>query len=148
MESSPNPAWSAAPLQRLEFAWMGSPDMIDASRVYTPADIAALPLLRQSQESGLNMIYDGWLKPHTPAHNLFTINSLIAMAGLTAAGFGVSCLPRDYFADMVNTRQLVIARTSVAPPQSVYCAMYRRDADAAFCQNVAELAESCCNFSA
>ena len=93
------------------------------------------------------MIYDGWLKPHTPAHNLFTINSLIAMAGLTAAGFGVSCLPRDYFADMVNTRQLVIARTSVAPPQSVYCAMYRRDADAAFCQNVAELAESCCNFS-
>ena len=40
---------------------MGSPDMIDASRVYTPADIAALPLLRQSQESGLNMIYDGWL---------------------------------------------------------------------------------------
>ena len=108
------PGLEVAPLQRLEFAWMGSPDMIDASRVYTPADIAALPLLRQSQESGLNMIYDGWLKPHTPAHNLFTINSLIAMAGLTAAGFGVSCLPRDYFADMVNTRQLVIARTSVA----------------------------------
>ena len=62
MESSPNPAW--APLQRLEFAWMGSPDMIDASRVYTPADIAALPLLRQSQESGLNMIYDGWPAAH------------------------------------------------------------------------------------
>ncbi|KAG1274115.1 hypothetical protein G6F64_015205 [Rhizopus arrhizus] len=67
---------------------MGSPDMIDASRIYTPADIARLPLLRQSRESGLNMIYDGWLRPHTPASNIFTINSLIAMAGLTAAGFG------------------------------------------------------------
>jgi DNA-binding transcriptional LysR family regulator len=101
-------------LQRLEFAWMGSPDMIDASRIYTPADIARLPLLRQSRESGLNMIYDGWLRPHHPDSNIFTINSLIAMAGLTAAGFGVSCLPRDYFADMVSKKQLVIARTSTA----------------------------------
>jgi DNA-binding transcriptional LysR family regulator len=134
-------------LQRLEFAWMGSPDLIDASRVYTPADIARLPLLRQSRESGLNMIYDGWLRPHTPDSNIFTINSLIAMAGLTAAGFGVSCLPRDYFADMVSKKQLVIARTSTAPPQSVYSAMFRRDADVAFCESVAELAESCCEFS-
>ena len=126
----------------------GSPDLIDPSRIYTPADIAALPLLRQSRESGLNMIYDGWLKPHTPANNLFTINSLIAMAGLTAAGFGVSCLPRDYFAEMVSGRQLVIARTSIAAPQSVYCAMFRRDADVAFCESVAELALSCCDFSA
>jgi DNA-binding transcriptional LysR family regulator len=141
------PNLQAVPLQRLEFAWMGSPDMIDSSRVYTPADIAALPLLRQSRESGLNMIYDGWLRPHTPASNIFTINSLIAMAGLTAAGFGVSCLPRDYFADMVSARQLVIARTTLAPPQSVYCAMFRRDADVAFCESVAELAESCCEFS-
>ncbi len=134
-------------LQRLEFAWMGSPDLIDTSHVYTPADIARLPLLRQSRESGLNMIYDEWLRPHTAQSNIFTINSLIAMAGLTAAGFGVSCLPRDYFAEMVSTRQLVIARTSVAPPQSVYSAMFRRDADVAFCESVAELAESCCEFS-
>ena len=66
------PGLEVAPLQRLEFAWMGSPDMIDASRVYTPADIAALPLLRQSQESGLNMIYDGWLAAHAcpqPIHH-------------------------------------------------------------------------------
>lgn len=141
------PGLQVVALQRLEFAWMGSPDMIDPSRVYTPADIAALPLLRQSRESGLNMIYDGWLKPHTPASNMFTINSLIAMAGLTAAGFGVSCLPRDYFAEMVSARQLVIARTSTAAPQSVYCAMYRKGADDAFCESVAEVARSCCDFS-
>ncbi|MCH3689069.1 substrate-binding domain-containing protein, partial [Campylobacter lari] len=52
------PGLEVVALQRLEFAWMGSPDMIDPSRVYTPADIATLPLLRQSRESGLNMIYD------------------------------------------------------------------------------------------
>jgi DNA-binding transcriptional LysR family regulator len=135
------------PLQRLEFAWMGSPDLIDPSRVYTPRNIAALPLLRQSRDSGLNMIYDGWLKPYTPASNMFTINSLIAMAGLTAAGFGISCLPRDYFAGMVSARQLVIARTSTAPPQSLYCAMFRPQADVAFCESVASLARSCCDFS-
>jgi hypothetical protein len=48
---------------------------------------------------------------------------------------------------MVSAKQLVIARTTLAPPQSVYCAMFRRDADVAFCESVAELAESCCEFS-
>ena len=33
------PGLEVTPLQRLEFAWMGSPDMIDASRV-TPRPIS------------------------------------------------------------------------------------------------------------
>jgi len=141
------PDLHVTPLQRLEFAWMGTPDLIDASRIYTPRDIAAMPLVRQSRESGLNLIYDGWLKPHVASRNIFTINSLIAMAGLTAAGFGISCLPRDYFSDMLGNRQLVVARTSTAPPQSTYCAMFRRDADAGFYQTLAEIAQQCCDFS-
>lgn len=141
-----DPMLKAVELKVLEFAWMAAPRQTDPGKVYTPKDIAALPMLRQSLESGLNVVYDEWLHPHVPEKNLFTINSLIAMAGLTAAGFGVSCLPRDYFADMIRNRQLEIVRTSIAAPQSMYSAMFRHEASSAFYESVARLAHECCDF--
>jgi len=134
-------------LQPLRFVWTGAADQVDETHVYTPAEIAAMPLLRQSRESGLNRIYDLWLTPHVSTNNIFTINSLIAMAGLTAAGFGVSCLPREFFNEWIRTRRLCVLRTTVAPPQSVYHATYRRDADASFYRELALLAQRCCDFS-
>ncbi|SAI71382.1 LysR family transcriptional regulator [Bordetella ansorpii] len=134
-------------LRPLEFVWTGAADQIDDTRIHTPADIAAMPLLRQSRESGLNRIYDLWLDPHVSTNNIFTINSLIAMAGLTSAGFGISCLPRDFFSEWIRHRRLSILRTSIAPPQSVYRAAYRRDADASFYHDLAMLAQQCCDFS-
>jgi len=137
----------SVPMRVLEFDWMGSPQQVDANRIYTPEDLADMPLLRQSQGSGLNVIYDEWLSPYVAGKNLFTINSLIAMAGLAAAGFGVCCLPRHYFADMVRSRKLAVLRTSVPPPRTLYCAMYRREAGSAFNASVAQLAADCCDFS-
>ncbi len=134
-------------LRPLHFVWTAAADQFDEGRIYAPADIAAMPLLRQSRESGLNRIYDLWLNPHVSTNNNFTINSLIAMAGLTAAGFGVSCLPREYFREWIRTRRLCVLRTTVTAPQSVYRAAYRRDADASFYRELAQLAQRCCDFS-
>ncbi|WP_442594008.1 LysR family transcriptional regulator [Parapusillimonas sp. JC17] len=135
------------PLRELEFAWMGCPDQLDADKVYTPAQLARMPLLRQSQESALNTVYDEWLSPHIAKKNLFTINSLIAMAGLAAAGFGICCLPREYFSDMVRQKQLVLLKTTVPAPSTLYCAAYRREAGSIFYESVAQLAKDCCDFS-
>ena len=142
-----DPLLDSVPLANLEFAWMCAPGQVDPTMTYTPAQLAEMPLLRQSRESGLNPVYDAWLHPHVPEKNLFTINSLIAMAGLTAAGFGISCLPREYFASMVRGRQLEIVRTTTAAPHTRYVAMFRRDASAAFYENVAKLAQECCDFA-
>ncbi|VFR16730.1 LysR-family transcriptional regulator [plant metagenome] len=141
------PELESVRLRALDFVWTGSAEQIDEARSYSPEDIAGMPLLRQSRESGLNRIYDLWLKPHVSTNNIFTINSLIAMAGLTAAGFGISCLPRDYFSDWIRDRKLRVLRTSIMPPQSVYHATYRQDADSAFYHDLAKLAERCCDFS-
>jgi len=134
-------------LRPLDFVWVGSAEHVDETRVYSAEEIARMPLLRQSRESGLNHIYDLWLKPHVAHNNIFTINNLIAIAGLTAAGFGVSCLPHDYFSGWIKSRRLLVMRTRIAPPRSVYRAAYRRDADSAFYHDLATLAQRCCNFS-
>lgn len=141
------PLLEAEPLGVLKFAWMGSPDLIASDRIYTPEEISKMFLIRQDQESGLNPIYDEWLKPHSAEHNLFTINSLLAMAGLTVAGFGVSCLPLDYFYSLVQQRKLIVAQTTKPMPQSQYCSMYMKNMNSVLYQEIADLAREYCNFA-
>src|SRR5690606_12356233 len=88
-----SPLLEQYPLDYVRFEWVGSPNIITPDRIYTPEDISRMSLIRQDVESGLNALYDDWLKPYTANQNIFTINSLLAMAGLTVAGFGVCCLP-------------------------------------------------------
>ena len=142
-----SPLLHAVPLQRLDFLWAGSPELVSADTVYTPEDISRMQIIRQDPESGLNAIYDDWLKPHKSHSDIFTINSLIAMVGLTVAGFGVSCLPRDYFSDLFQRRELVPMRTTRPMPAPLYSAMYRRQSNEVFYSEVAEIARSVCDFS-
>src|SRR3546814_7691482 len=104
-------------------------------------------LIRQDQESGLNGIYDDWLKPHSAEQNLFTINSLLAMAGLTVAGFGVSCLPVDYFYSLVQQKKLIVTQTTNPTPRSQYCSMYLKNMNSALYQEIAELARESSNYA-
>ncbi|AHG62949.1 LysR family transcriptional regulator [Advenella mimigardefordensis] len=142
-----SPLLEQYPLDYVNFAWVGSPGMITSDRVYTPQDISEMSLIRQDMESGLNSLYDDWLHPYTAEQNLFTINSLLAMAGLTVAGFGICCLPIDYFHPLVTSRKLAVMKTSKAPPRSLYCAMYAKNANAMLYKEVATLARDVCNFS-
>jgi len=141
-----SPLLEQFPLDYVDFAWVGSPSIITNDRVYTPQEISEMSLIRQDMESGLNSLYDDWLKPYTAEQNLFTINSLLAMAGLTVAGFGICCLPIDYFYPLVTSRKLSILKTTKAPPKSLYCAMYAKNANAMLYKEVAMLAKDVCNF--
>jgi len=141
------PLLQAEPLGVLQFAWMGSPGQISSDKVYTPEEISRMFLIRQDQESGLNGVYDEWLKPYSAEQNLFTINSLLAMAGLTVAGFGVSCLPLDYFYSLVQQRKLIVAQTTKPMPQSQYCSMYLKNSNSVLYQEIADLAREHCNFA-
>ena len=141
-----SPLLEQYPLDYVHFAWVGSPSIITSDRVYTPQEISEMSLIRQDMEPGLNSLYDDWLQPYTAEQNLFTINSLLAMAGLTVAGFGICCLPIDYFYPLVTSRKLAILKTTKAPPKSLYCAMYAKNANAMLYKEVAMLAKDVCNF--
>lgn len=134
------------PLDRIDFAWVGSPDTVSPDKLYTPGDIAAMNIIRQDQKSGLNTIYDKWLSPHKCESNLFTINSLLAMVGMTIAGFGVSCVPIDYFADLIRRRRLVALRTTKPIPSSQYNIMYQRQTNEMLYTEIVRIARGACNF--
>lgn len=146
-DSLGSPLLQADPLGVLRFSWMGSPELISSDKIYTPEEISNMYLIRQDQESGLNSIYDQWLSPYSAEQNLFTINSLLAMAGLTVAGFGVSCLPTGYFHSLAQQKKLIIAQTSKPSPQSQYSSMYMKNMNSALYQEIAGLARDSCNFA-
>lgn len=142
-----NPFLEAEPIAQVDFSWAGSPQVISATKVYTPEELSRMNIIRQDPDSGLNAIYDEWFAPHTPQSNLFTINSLQAMVGMVVAGFGVACVPEDYFAGLFSSRKLVVARTTKPMPSSLYCAMYTKQSNVMFYQEIARIAREVSDFS-
>ncbi|MFT0546318.1 LysR family transcriptional regulator [Allopusillimonas ginsengisoli] len=142
-----HPSFESRHLASVPFAWVGSPNLVSPDKIYSPEDISNMSLIRQDAESGLNLIYDEWLSPYKAKSNLFTINSLLAMVGLTVAGFGVSCVPINYFRNLVRAGKLVVVQTSKPLPESTYCAMYAKDANSVFYGEIVEIARAVCNFS-
>jgi len=142
-----HPRLVCEPIAQVQFMWVGSPKVIVRHRVYTPEDISHMNIIRQDPDSALNTIYDEWLSPYQPMSNLFTINSLHAMIGLTTAGLGVTCVPSDYFSYLVQNRQLALAHTTKPAPSSLYYVMYGKQSNTLLYQEIARTARSVCDFS-
>ncbi len=142
-----HPYLEIEPIAQVDFGWAGSPSVISPAKVYTPEDISRMNIIRQDPDSALNAIYDEWLAPYTSQSNLFTINSLQARVGLAVAGFGVACIATGYFAELFKSRKLVLARTTKPMPTSMYCAMYAKQSNPMFYQEIARIARDVCDFS-
>jgi len=142
-----SPQLEADPVAPVEFVWAGSPEVVPVNRTYTPEELSKLNVIRQDQESGLNAIYDDWFAPHSPQSNLFTINSLQAMAGMAVAGFGIACVPKDFFSELFTSRKLIPIKTTKAWPTSMYCAMYLKQSNSMFYEEIARIARDVADFS-
>lgn len=92
----------AKPVGQVESAWMCRPGLVQPPAPGRPVrlhDLAAHRLLVQGNASGTGRIYDGWMRERgvEPADTL-VVSNLIALAGLTISGLGVSYLPRHCLA--------------------------------------------------
>ena len=88
------------------------------------AELAGFPLLAQTQRSGLQAMVNAWFAENgvTPRLTL-SCNSLSALSGLTAAGFGLALMPRRYFLPKIEAGELrVIATTPEIPPLEYFAA--------------------------
>lgn len=108
----------------VEIAWMCSAARQDVPSRLKVSELAGFPLLAQTQRSGLQAVVNDWLAENgvTPRLTL-SCNSLSALSGLTAAGFGLSLLPRTYFQPKIEAGELrVIATTPEIPPLEYFAA--------------------------
>lgn len=141
---------AAVPLQPMQLSWMCKPGQFEPDRLpSTFEEIAQHPIIVQTGKSGVDMVYQDWFKTKdVKIHKVYAGNSLVSLAALTMAGFGISYLPTLYFQELKQSGALQELRIADPAPEIHYYAVYRReDTAAAFIRQVAELCAQCCNFA-
>jgi DNA-binding transcriptional LysR family regulator len=139
---------TAVPLAEDHNVWMGSPALVRTRRRLPIAELAAYPILVQSNRSGSGLWVSRWLKAESvSAPNLIACDSLIALLGLAVAGLGVTYLPAQCFAPLVAQGKLRVIPTNPELPDIPYVALYRHDRPSSFSDTVAQLAKDTCDFS-
>lgn len=142
----------AVPLAHMELSWMCKPGLFfpaDQPPPTTFEEIAQFPIITQIGKSGVDMVYQDWFKTKgAKVHKVYAGNSLVSLAALTVAGFGISYLPTLYFQELKHKGLLQELHITDPAPEIRYFAVSRKDDTASlFIKNVAELCVRCCNFS-
>ncbi|NBA97138.1 LysR family transcriptional regulator [Pseudomonas sp. R5(2019)] len=138
----------ATPLKSVENAWMCAPGLYQDTGPMDVQALASYTVLTQGSSSGTGLIYDRWFAQHDVRFNRTLISHyLVAQVGLTLSGVGISYLPRQCLAPLVDQGRLRVIETRPRLPQIRYAAVHRADRLQGLSVEVARLAHQCCDFS-
>ena len=130
----------------VRFAWMASGNAKLPRKVWTPKDLAELPMIHQGADSATRQLMRGWLGgqfDHEP-HSI--CNSMGAIASLAAAGVGIGFLPLDYHADRIASGHLQVLHTDPIIPSLSFSIIYPQRQNASIAQTLANLAVQSSSF--
>lgn len=140
-----NPALTQVPLTELELVWMCRPDLEVPSQA-SLHDLVRYPILTQSGGSAMQaMVGDQLTSNNVKVPQIISCNSMMALAELAAAGFGLTCLPKRYFADEVEQGVLRVIDINPEIPPLPYSVFYRGE-DLDICGEIAGMASEVCDF--
>lgn len=142
-------AFTRLPLDEVRLEWVCAPGFGPKRSTIRLEELAKYPLLTQAQGSGLQRLVLDWAVAKGLAVNrVVQCNSLNVLAGLAAAGLGVTFLTASYFAPEIAAGQLRVIRTTPPIPPIRYHAVHRRNDVSPLPGRIAALAQACCDFSA
>jgi DNA-binding transcriptional LysR family regulator len=129
-------------------AWMCKRGLLESGRTLRFHELAAHRVLTQGERSGTGLWYDRWFKSVgiSPSDTIISSN-LVAIIGMTVSGLGVSHLPRDCLAPMVDAGMLDILKVTPALPDVSYVAAYKSEQRSTLVASIIMLAQECCDFT-
>jgi DNA-binding transcriptional LysR family regulator len=132
----------------VESAWMCKPGVVPAGKPIRLHELASHQMLLQGSRSGTGLLYDSWMKDLgvQPARPI-VIHNLVALIGLTISGLGVSYLPKDAVAQMLEDGLLVQLDVLPALPPVAYVAMYKGEHRSSLLAAIVMLAQESCDFT-
>lgn len=127
---------------------MCSPGLIPDVDPISLETLASYTVLTQGAQSGTGMIYERWLAANNvQLPRTLTSHNLLVQAGLALSGIGVSYLPLACLSHLIEQGTLRALVTEPVLPDIQYVALHRMDRQYGLNQEVAQLAQACCNFS-
>ncbi|QFZ81352.1 LysR family transcriptional regulator [Variovorax paradoxus] len=133
---------------RVKSAWMCKPGVVQSTGTVRLHDLARHRMLVQGNNSGTGRAYDAWMKDQgvQPAHAI-VVSNLVALTGLAVSGLGVSYLPRECLAPLVDAGMLEVIDVTPALPVVRYVAMHKGEHRSALTSSIVMLAQECCDFT-
>lgn len=140
---------TAVPLETVQLEWVAAPGFGPASDTIPLTEMARYPILSQTHGSGLQRLVLDWAVANgLQVNRVVQCNSLNVLAGLAAAGLGVTFLTADYFGPEIAAGHLRVIKTDPRIPPIRYHAVYRSNDISPLAAHVARLAKRTCDFSA
>ncbi len=122
------PDVAAEPLEDLELAWVAGRDLALPTKVLTPSDLKAYPIITNPRPSKLySTVHEWFASVGDLPQRLYTCNSLSIMANLAAKGFGLSLVPVVLFKPEMKRGTLRMLQVKPALPRHHLAIAYRVD---------------------
>lgn len=149
LDPPPRPDFKAIPLASVTLEWVAAPGYGPASDRVPLAEMARYPILSQAHGSGLQALVLDWAAANGLTFNrVAECNSLNVLAGLAAAGLGVTYLTASFFETDIARGSLRIIRTDPPIPPIRYFAVYRALDVSPLPARIASITQMTCDFSA
>ena len=143
-----DPRFHSTLLHSVENAWMCSPSLVPQADPISLDTLASYTVLTQGAQSGTGLIYERWLATHNvQMPRTLTSHNLLVQVGLALSGVGVSYLPRACLSHLIEQGTLRALVTQPPLPSIQYVALHRVDRQFGLNRDVAQLAQTCCDFS-
>lgn len=138
------PAMTAIALQSIEFAWLAPARQFTENTTISLKELASWPIIVQGAHSGITQRCEQlFAQAGIEFDHVYGSNSLFALVALVRAGIGVSCLPKDLFADEIERGEL--QEISVEAPQTIvnYQLAFLKHGQNVLTESLAALASQC-----
>jgi DNA-binding transcriptional LysR family regulator len=131
----------------VKFGWFSAPGIFPADITQSLQQLASKPMIEQSENSIITLVCNRlWECAGVRPERIYGGNNIQALAGLVAAGIGISCLPLQLFRSELRAGSLVLVKASVAAPTVNYSCCFLKHPDAALGHRVAEVARQSSTF--
>ncbi|MFT3952885.1 MAG: LysR family transcriptional regulator [Piscinibacter sp.] len=140
---------ASVPLGSVKLEWMSAPGFGPKDSPISLKELMNYPILTQAKGSGLQRLVLDWAQANgLKVNRVVQCNSLNVLAGLAAAGLGVTFLTASYFEPEIAAGKLRIIETDPAIPPIQYFAVRRVQDLSPLAARMTAVAQACCDFSA
>jgi DNA-binding transcriptional LysR family regulator len=135
------PGFAARSLGHDEFVWMAGPTLEMPPGTLGPLDLQRWPILSLSEDSFHYPVIERWFRDAGAFfRSAASCNNMNVIAELTAAGLGVSLLPRHCYRADIAAKRLVVLRTAPPIPPVEFSLIHRVDRPHPLAASIATMA--------
>ncbi len=136
------------PIGHVQFGWFSAPNKFSVGESLSLPELAIHPVIEQSKYSIITRLCaQMWEGAGVQPERINGGNNVVALAGLVAAGVGISCLPVPLFEKELAQGSMQLIKTNPPAPSVTYYCYFLKYPNSALGYTVADIAKQTCTFS-